>query len=152
MAAVRNVAGANHNHHQPALGDVRGCILADLGRDWWKHTLCVVAGVRLVAASDRFNVVTVCGRDDKLRARLEANDLGTVIGWTDEMPALMSACDALVENAGGLSCMEAYAARLPVVSFLPIAGHGRENAQWMSSYGSNRYAQSDDEHDPFTVA
>jgi hypothetical protein len=41
--------------------------------------------------------------------------------------------------------MEAYAARLPVVSYLPIAGHGRENAQWMNAYGSNRYAQTDDE-------
>ncbi|MGZ8753394.1 MAG: MGDG synthase family glycosyltransferase [Acidimicrobiia bacterium] len=105
----------------------------------------VVRTVEVLASSDRFHVVTVCGRDDKLRARLDAARLGTVIGWTDDMPTLMAACDALVENAGGLSCMEAYAARLPVVSFLPIAGHGRENAQWMSEYGSNRYAQTDDE-------
>ncbi len=105
----------------------------------------VIKTVEVLAAAGRFHVVTVCGRDEKLRARLEAGDLGTVIGWTDEMPALMAACDALVENAGGLSCMEAYAARLPVVSFLPIAGHGRENAQWMNDYGSNRYAQTDQE-------
>ena len=105
----------------------------------------VIKTVEVLASSGRFHVVTVCGRDEKLRNRLEGRDLGTVIGWTDEMPALMAACDALVENAGGLSCMEAYAARLPVVSFLPIAGHGRENAQWMNDYGSNRYAQTDEE-------
>ncbi len=125
----------------------------DLGDD--ERVVLVVAGswgvgevvrtVEVLASSDRFHVVTVCGRDEKLRARLEAAELGTVIGWTDAMPTLMAACDALVENAGGLSCMEAYAARLPVVSFLPIAGHGRENAQWMNDYGSNRYAQTNEE-------
>jgi UDP-N-acetylglucosamine:LPS N-acetylglucosamine transferase len=35
-----------------------------------------------------------------------------VIGWTDQMPALMSASDAPVENAGGLTCMEAFAVGL----------------------------------------
>ena len=44
---------------------------------------------------------------------------GTVIGWTDEMPALMAAADALVENAGGLTCMEAFAVGLPVITYLP---------------------------------
>ena len=29
------------------------------------------------------------------------------------MPALMTAADALVENAGGLTCMEAFAIGLP---------------------------------------
>jgi hypothetical protein len=38
--------------------------------------------------------------------------------------------------------MEAYAARLPVVSFLPIAGHGRENAERMAEFGSSRYART----------
>jgi UDP-N-acetylglucosamine:LPS N-acetylglucosamine transferase len=58
-----------------------------------------------------------------------------VLGWTDDMPALMAAADVLVQNAGGLTCMEAFAAGLPVVSFRPIAGHGRENALHMERAG-----------------
>src|SRR5262249_17575553 len=48
----------------------------------------------------------------------------------------------LVENAGGLSAMEALACGLPVVTFRPIAGHGRDNARQMARAGVSRYARS----------
>jgi hypothetical protein len=57
----------------------------------------------------------------------------------------MSAADALVENAGGLSAMEAFAAGLPVISFQPIAGHGKDNAKYMAGSGVSQYARDDDE-------
>jgi hypothetical protein len=68
-----------------------------------------------------------------------------VLGWTDDMPVLMAAADALVENAGGLSAMEAFAAGLPVISFQPIAGHGKDNAKYMAISGVSRYAHDDRE-------
>jgi processive 1,2-diacylglycerol beta-glucosyltransferase len=90
-----------------------------------------------------YHPITVCGQDEKLRASLIARGTGgTVLGWTDEMPALMAASDALVENAGGLSAMEAFAARLPVISFQPIAGHGKDNAKYMAVSGVSRYAHN----------
>ena len=61
------------------------------------------------------------------------------------MPALMSAADALVENAGGLTCMEAFAVGLPVITYKPIAGHGKDNARMMARAGVNCYARDDDE-------
>ena len=61
------------------------------------------------------------------------------------MPALMSGCDALVENAGGLTSFEAMRAGLPVVSFQPIAGHGRENTAHMDAAGVSRLATSPEE-------
>ena len=73
-------------------------------------------------------------------AFLDERGLGTVIGWTSEMPSLMAAADVLVENAGGLTAMEAFAAGLPVVTFQPIPGHGRDNARTMAAAGVNRYA------------
>jgi processive 1,2-diacylglycerol beta-glucosyltransferase len=98
----------------------------------------------------RFTPVVVCGRDEQLRqevAALAADAAGNsvIIGWTDEMPALMSACDALVENAGGLTSLEAMRAGLPVVSFQPIAGHGRENTARMAEAGVSRLAHSPNE-------
>ena len=87
----------------------------------------------------------MCGQDEKLQAELESRGFGTVIGWTDEMPALMTAADALVENAGGLTCMEAFAVGLPVITYLPIAGHGKDNAEMMARSGVNHYARDEDE-------
>jgi processive 1,2-diacylglycerol beta-glucosyltransferase len=101
----------------------------------------VVSTVEAIAASGRYHPITVCGRDEQLKATLEERGLGTVVGWTSEMPSLMAAADVLVENAGGLTCMEAFAAGLPVITFQPIPGHGRDNAQTMADAGVNRYAR-----------
>lgn len=105
----------------------------------------VISTVEAIAASGRAHPVTVCGRDEQLKAALEDRGLGTVIGWTSEMPALMAAADVLVENAGGLTAMEAFAAGLPVITFQPIPGHGRDNARTMAAAGVNRYAHDIDE-------
>ncbi len=95
-----------------------------------------------VVATGRYTPLVVCGRNERLRRRLSAKGVGHVLGWTDDMPGLMAAADALVENAGGLTCMEAFAAGLPVVSFRPIAGHGRQNAQEMDRAGVAALAHS----------
>jgi UDP-N-acetylglucosamine:LPS N-acetylglucosamine transferase len=105
----------------------------------------VVATVEAIGHSGEFHPITVCGRDDNLRGQLEERGYGTVIGWTDEMPALMTAADALVENAGGLTCMEAFAVGLPVITFRPIAGHGKDNAEMMARAGVNCYARDEEE-------
>jgi UDP-N-acetylglucosamine:LPS N-acetylglucosamine transferase len=102
---------------------------------------------RAVTADGRFTPVVVCGRDERLRREVSAlassgPGRSVVLGWTDDMPALMAACDALIENAGGLTCFEAMRAGLPVVSFQPIAGHGRENTARMDAAGVSRLASS----------
>jgi UDP-N-acetylglucosamine:LPS N-acetylglucosamine transferase len=95
---------------------------------------------------DDYHPIVVCGTDEKLRASILERGLNaTVLGWTDDMPGLMAAADALVENAGGLSAMEAFAAGVPVISFQPIAGHGKANAQYMAGSGVSRYAHDDAE-------
>jgi processive 1,2-diacylglycerol beta-glucosyltransferase len=105
----------------------------------------VISTVEAIGQSGEFHPISVCGRDEKLRNELESRGYGTVIGWTDEMPALMTASDALVENAGGLTCMEAFAVGLPVITYRPIAGHGKDNAEMMARSGVNRYARDETE-------
>jgi UDP-N-acetylglucosamine:LPS N-acetylglucosamine transferase len=95
---------------------------------------------RIVADSGRYVPIVVCGHDERLRRRLAATGRGRVLGWTDQMPALMAASDALIENAGGLTSMEALASGLPVVSYGAIAGHGKENTAAMESAGVSRTA------------
>src|SRR5205085_4716894 len=48
-------------------------------------------------------------------------------------------------NAGGLTSLEAMAAGLPVVTFQPIAGHGKENSRLMEAAGVSLRAQSANE-------
>lgn len=102
-----------------------------------------------IARDGRFLPVVVCGRDERLRQHV--TDLAEpsagralILGWTDDMPALMVACDALVENAGGLTSLEAMRVGLPVVSFDPIAGHGIENTSAMDAAGVARLARDPD--------
>ena len=126
-----------------------------LGFDDGERLVLVVAGAwgigdvaktyDTILASGRFTPVVVCGNNEQLRRRLQSHNGGHVLGWTDEMPTLMAAADALVQNAGGLTCMEAFAAGLPVVSFEPIAGHGKDNAEQMAEAGVAAYATDADE-------
>src|SRR5207248_3392108 len=96
----------------------------------------------ILLESERYTPLVVCGNNERLRRKLAARGGGHVLGWTDDMPVLMAAADALVQNAGGLTCMEAFAAGLPVVSFEPIAGHGKDNAEQMAEAGVADYAAS----------
>ena len=133
-------------------GITRAEARSHLGLDLGEPTVLVVAGswgagriertARAIAAGGRFHPVLVAGRNDKLRRQLEAAGCGRVLGWVDDMAMLMTASDVVVENAGGLMAMEAMALGIPVVSFDPIPGHGRENAARMEEAGVSRYARS----------
>ena len=91
--------------------------------------------VEPLVADGRFAVVTVCGHDEGLRRRLEERGWGRVLGWTDRMPELVAAADVVVENAGGLTSLEAFATGVPIVSYRPIPGHGRDNIASMRRAG-----------------
>lgn len=87
--------------------------------------------VRALSVDGGFIVVTLCGRDERLRRRMLTAGHGQALGWTDQLPRYLAAADVLVENAGGLTAMEACAAGVPVVSYRPIPGHGRDNVHAM---------------------
>ncbi|MFC7648639.1 hypothetical protein ACFQX6_55480 [Streptosporangium lutulentum] len=57
------------------------------------------------------------------------------------MPGLMAAAYALVDNAAGVTCREAMAAGVPVISYRPIPGHGRDGARAMALAGLSVYAR-----------
>jgi UDP-N-acetylglucosamine:LPS N-acetylglucosamine transferase len=87
--------------------------------------------------------VVVCGRNTVLRDRLEQLGLGHPLGWVDDMPELMRAVDVLVENAGGLTSLEAMASGLPVATYRPIPGHGRTNAAALDQVGVSTWIRDE---------
>ncbi|MFE9221887.1 glycosyltransferase [Streptomyces lavendulae] len=102
-----------------------------------------VGQVRRVAAEIRACgvavPVVVCGHNQALARQLAADGIEHVHGWTDEMPNLMWACDVMVQNAGGLTSLEAFASGLPVVSYRCIPGHGAANAAALDEAGVARW-------------
>ncbi|MEU8690210.1 glycosyltransferase [Streptomyces sp. NPDC048665] len=79
--------------------------------------------------------VVVCGRNEALARQLRADGITYSYGWVDDMPGLMHAADVLVQNAGGLTSLEAFAAGLPVASYRCIPGHGPANAAALDEAG-----------------
>ncbi|GAB2962971.1 glycosyltransferase [Amycolatopsis acidiphila] len=88
-----------------------------------------------VAATGAAHPVVVCGRNDALRERLRRAGVSRVFGWVEDMPALMRACDVVVQNAGGLTTLEALASGLPVLTYRSLPGHGRTNARVLDEIG-----------------
>jgi 1,2-diacylglycerol 3-beta-galactosyltransferase len=85
----------------------------------------LAAQVRALALEAHpWQLVIVCGRNEKLRRRLEELEAATpmlVLGFVDYMPELMRACDLVVTKAGPGAIAESLASGLPLVitGFLP---------------------------------
>ena len=98
------------------------------------------------AAESGAHTVVVTGTNAGLRARLEerfaSEENVWVMGWRDDIPVLMAAADCLIQNAGGMTCLEAIEMGLPILIFDPILGHGEFNAQVMERTGSARWVHT----------
>jgi UDP-N-acetylglucosamine:LPS N-acetylglucosamine transferase len=90
------------------------------------------------------SIVCLAGRNEQLAERLRSAFAQErrvhVYGFTDKMPQLMAAADALVHSTGGVTCLEAMAVGTPVVSYgLPV-GHARLNTRAMADLDLLRLA------------
>lgn len=102
----------------------------------------VIGTVRELADVPGLTSVVVCGRNDDLRHRLAAEPSCVALGWVDWMPQLVGASDVLIQNAGGMTCLEAFASGVPVVSRNCIPGHGTANSDVMDLAGVAMHACS----------
>lgn len=84
----------------------------------------VVGTVESLARMPGIVPVALCGRNESLRRVLVERGWGRALGWVRDMPRMLAAADAVIENAGGQTAFEAFAVGAPVVSYRPIPGHG----------------------------
>lgn len=93
--------------------------------------------------------VVVCGRNEELRrSLLRGGDHGgrlRLLSWVDDVPALLRACDVVVTNAGGATCLEALACGRAILFHRPIAAHGKANARLLAKAGLTEICAGDPE-------
>jgi UDP-N-acetylglucosamine:LPS N-acetylglucosamine transferase len=95
----------------------------------------VIGTVRELADVPGLTSVVVCGRNEDLRRKLATEPSCVALGWVDWMPALVASSDVLIQNAGGMTSLEAFASGVPVVSRNCIPGHGTANSDVMDLVG-----------------
>lgn len=95
---------------------------------------------------EKDRIICVCGRNEKLKARLEAEFEGQqafkAIGFTREVPLLMDACDVLFTKPGGITSTEAAVKNIPLVHTAPIPGLEDYNARFFH-YHNMSYSTTD---------
>lgn len=118
-------------------GDRRRPVLLSAGA--WGVGSRLDATARLLSGAG-YRPVVLCGRNERLRRALSKVPGTAAMGWVDDMPGLIAACCAVVDNAAGQTALEALAVGVPVIGYRPIPGHGVEGVRRMAALGLTEYA------------
>ncbi|MCR8843722.1 glycosyltransferase [Paenibacillus sp. SC116] len=98
--------------------------------DGWLQQLASIEGQQ---------VVIVCGRNERRKQELEQVFAQApnvhVLGYVDNVAALMSCADVLVTKAGGITLSEALVMNVPVFIARPQPGQELENARFLMREG-----------------
>ena len=87
------------------------------------------------------NIIAVAGTNASLRKDLESLAAESphqtkILGYTQEVPLLMSAADILVTKPGALTISEALAKGLPLLLCQPLPGQEEDNAAYLIRFGA----------------
>ncbi|HEY9440070.1 MAG TPA: galactosyldiacylglycerol synthase [Streptomyces sp.] len=91
-----------------------------------------LAATALLLADAGYVPVLLCGRSERLRARTAGLPGVLSLDWTTDLPGLMAASSALIDNAAGQTAIQALAAGVPVIGYRPIPGHGIDGVRAMA--------------------
>ncbi|OLZ74486.1 galactosyldiacylglycerol synthase [Streptomyces sp. IMTB 2501] len=97
------------------------------------------ATARLLTGAGYLPVV-LCGRNPRLRERVARVPGALALDWVEDMPGLLSAAYALVDNAAGQTAVQALAVGLPVIGYRPLPGHGMDGVRRMAGLGVSELA------------
>ncbi|MGV9389813.1 MGDG synthase family glycosyltransferase [Streptomyces olivaceus] len=122
------------------LGPGRPAVVLSAGA--WGVGSRLAATVRLLAGQG-FLPVVLCGDNRRLRRTLARARGVLALGWVRDMPGLLQAAHALVDNAAGQTAVQALAAGLPVVGHRPIPGHGADGVRRMAGLGLSDLAEDE---------
>ena len=88
-----------------------------------------------------FQVVAVSGKNEKQKAKFEimansCNKKIVVLGYTNDVPALMNMCDFVISKPGGLTSTECLVMNKPMIIINPIPGQEEQNAIYFTNNGT----------------
>ncbi len=139
--AARSRADARRALGLPAEGKV----IAVSGGGWGVGDLS--GATRAALSVPDATVLCLCGRNDKLRARVAKRFAGEprlkLMGFTDRMGDVLAASDALVHSSAGLTVLEAIIRGCPVISYGFGYGHVRASNAALERFGLAQVARSE---------
>jgi processive 1,2-diacylglycerol beta-glucosyltransferase len=83
---------------------------------------------------DSLQIVICTGHNERLRRVLEAelhHPNVHILGFVNNIDRWMDASDWLITKAGGITCFEALAKRLPLFIYQPLPGHEEHNCEFL---------------------
>jgi UDP-glucose 4-epimerase len=134
-----------------ALGlPAEGKVIAVSGGGWGVGDL--LGATRAALEIEDATVLCLCGRNDRVRARISDKLRGQerlrVMGFTDRMGDVLAASDALIHSSAGLTVLEAIIRGCPVVSYGFGYGHVRASNGALKRFGLAQVARAYDELEP----
>ncbi|MFL5822943.1 MAG: NAD-dependent epimerase/dehydratase family protein [Solirubrobacteraceae bacterium] len=132
------LAARSRSDARRALGlPAEGKVIAVSGGGWGVGDL--LGATRAALLVPDAIVLCLCGRNDKLRARV-AKHLGDdprlrLMGFTDRMGDILAASDALIHSSAGLTVLEAIIRGCPVISYGFGYGHVRASNHALERFG-----------------
>jgi hypothetical protein len=120
-------------------------VIAVSGGGWGVGDL--IGATRAALAVPDATVLCLCGRNDKLRARV-AKRFGAeprlkLMGFTDRMGDVLAAADVLVHSSAGLTVLEAIIRGCPVISYGFGYGHVRASNAALERFGLAQVVKSE---------
>lgn len=95
--------------------------------------------IRILGQADiDLQIVTVTGKNDRLRTRLEfmsSKNTIKVYGYVDNIAEIMAASDFIVTKPGGLTTAEVLACGLPMIIVDPLPGQEERNTEFLLNSG-----------------
>jgi 1,2-diacylglycerol 3-beta-galactosyltransferase len=142
----------------PAPGEKRA-LRRRFGLDEGRFTILVMGGaagvgqlidqVRALAwEQHKWQLIVICGRNEKLRRRLSRIRFATptlALGFVDNMPEVMRACDLAITKAGPGAIVEALATGLPLIITGYLPGQETPNVDFVVESGFGLYAPKVDD-------
>lgn len=95
----------------------------------------------LLETDGDFQIVAVAGKNEKQKAKFEemvnqSDKKVVVLGYTNDVPALMNACDFVISKPGGLTSTECLVMNKPMLIINPIPGQEEQNAIYFTNNGT----------------